>query len=610
MNIRRHPVFAVLICLLVTSARGAEGGGQAVKTEGEKVRKSTRNLPPDETSPAKVTLPEDTSQRLLVETVRIKGNKLVSTPELLEELPLTYVTSGTKDGETVEEVYDFRPLHETLADPGPEREVSLRTIQGFTKYLLSVYQEKGYAGIYVYVPAEAVEEGTNLKNKILPIQILEGRIAKLRIERYDFDRQQREKGFLKDSVIESWSPAKTGETIHKKKLGDFLKLLNLNPDRHISAVVSRSAEPNALNLTYDVYESNPWHSYLQVDNAGTEDRQWAPRIGVINTNLTGIDDTFSLMYQAPWEKGIEDQYAVFGSYGLPIGTPRLRLNLHAGYSEFDIPGLTGIDFLGNGSFYGSALNYTVFQKNDWFVDLVGSVSRENSKVTPSLGISSDVDMDLWGLGIRIHRSHTISDASLTFNRVESMGGSGRTEFQKARLGSDPDFVIYDLSAMYSRYLDARKAKRFRGSLRYVYPEERLVPAKMTSFGGFYSVRGYEEDEIVADGGLIISGQYEYDLLRHFESGKARQAGSTEKPSRKRRLKKLAPLVFTDYGRAKIKDPLPTEKETWELSSIGTGIIVEVGDNFAAGLYYGWALRGTDETDRGDGRLNVRLMYRF
>jgi hemolysin activation/secretion protein len=610
MSIRRRPVFAVLVCLLLTSAPGAEGGGQAKQTAAEKVRENARNTPQDETSPTKVTLPEDTSQRLLVAAVHIKGNKLVSTTELLEKLPLTYVTSGAKDGETVEEVYDFRSLGDTIADPGPEREISLRTIQGLTKYLLSVYQEKGYAGIYVYVPAEAVEEGTKFKDKILPIRVLEGKIAKLRIERYDFDRQERQKGFLKDSVLESWSPAKADEVIHKKQLDDFLKLLNLNPDRHISAVISRSAEPNALNLTYDVYESNPWHPYLQVDNAGTEDRQWSPRVGVTNTNLTGIDDTLSLMYQAPWEKGIEDEYAVFGSYSLPIGTPRLRFNLHAGYSEFDIPGLTGIDFLGNGSFYGSTVSYTVFQKDDWFVDVAGSVSRENSKVTPSLGISSDVDMDLWGLGIRVHRSNAISEASLAFNRVESMGGSSWAEFQEARLGSDPDFVIYDLSAGYSRYLDARKANRFRGSLRYVCPQERLVPAKMTTFGGFYSVRGYEEDEIVADGGLIISAQYEYDLASHFEGGKAGQSGSAQKPGRKQRLRKLAPLVFTDYGRAKIKDPFPGEKETWELSSIGTGVLVEVGDNFTAGLYYGWALRGTDETDRGDGRLNVRLMYRF
>jgi hemolysin activation/secretion protein len=611
MRLRRLAAFVTLICLLfLVSAWVAQASDQVEKTELEKVRERLRDTLQDEASLGKLTLPADTSQRFIVKEVHISGNSLVSTADLLEGLPLIYTVSDKKDGVTVEAIYDFRSLRDIILDPGPEREVSLKTIQGFTKYLLSVYQEKGYAGIYVYLPADAVVGQTRLVNGILPVRVLEGKVAKLTIERYDFDRQEREKGFLKDSVLESWSPVQVGEAIQKRKLDNFLKLLNLNPDRYVSAVISRSAEPNALNLTYDVYESNPWHWYIQVDNAGTKDRQWAPRLGVVNTDLTGIDDRFSALYQAPWEKGIEDEYAVFGSYNLPVFSPRLRLNFYAGYSEFDIPGLTGINFLGNGSFYGSGLSYSIFQMGSWFVDVTGSVSRESSKVTPSLGIASDVDMDLWGLGIDVHRSIDTSETSLVLNRVESMGGSSNAEFQRARIGSDPDFSIYNVAAAHSLYLDASKVNRLSGSMRYIEPDGRLVPAKMTTFGGLYSVRGYEEDEIVADGGMIISGQYEFDLVKHFEPVKDQKANSAAKPGQSLELTKLAPLAFIDCGRAKIEDPLASEQRTRELCSIGAGVIIKLGVNFTAGMYYGWPLRGTDETDRGDGRFNVSLIYRF
>ena len=602
-------LFLVTPCLAQTSIQ------QERKAELERVLEKLRKKAEDKTSLVGLIFPEDTSQRFLVKELRISGNDLISTAKLLKELPFAYKISEQIDDTVVEQVYDFRVLHDVILAPGQERKVSLKTIQGLTKYVLSIYQEEGYAGIYVYIPVEAVEGRDKLVDKILPIEVLEGKIAEIAVERYDFDRQELEKGFLKESALKSWSPVKEGEVIQKNKVDDFVKLLNLNPDRYVSAVISRSAEPNALNLTYDVYEANPWHWYSQVDNSGTKERQWSPRIGVTNTNFTGIDDRFSVMYQASWDSGIDDNYALFGSYDFPLFTPRLRLNFYGGYSEFNVTPQGGpFNFLGRGSFYGSILSYNVFQMDNWFVDVTGSLSQENSKVTPKLGLTSDVDMDLWGIGVNIHRSDDMSNTSLIFNRIESMGGSSRDVFDDARKNADPDFTIYNFGAAHSQYLETSKVNRVSASFRLITSNERLVPAKMTTFGGFYSVRGYDEDEIVADGGILMSGQYEFDLVKHSESLENREAtseaSSEETQDNKPWLRKLAPLAFIDFGRAKRKKPLASEWGTRELCSLGVGTIAELGDNFSAGIYYGWPLQGTDQTDKGDGRLNFSCIYRF
>jgi len=601
-------LFLVTPCLAQTSIQ------QERKAELERVLEKLRQKAEVRKYFGGLTFPEDTSQRFLVKELQISGNDLISTAELLEELPYAYTIYEQIDDTVVEQVYDFRALHDVILDPGQEREVSLKTIQGLTKYVLSVYQEEGYAGIYVYIPNEAVQ-GTALVDNVLPVEVLEGKIAEIAVERYDFDRQEMEKGFLKESALKTWSPVKEGEVIQKNKVDDFVKLLNLNPDRYVSAVISRSADPNALNLTYDVYEANPWHWYLQVDNSGTEERQWSPRIGLTNTNFTGIDDRFSAMYQAPWDSGIDDNYALFGSYDFPLLTPRLRVNFYGGYSEFDVTPQGGpFNFLGRGSFYGSILSYNIFQMDNWFVDVTGSLSQEKSKVTPALGLASDVDMDLWGIGVNIHRSDDMSNTSLIFNRIESMGGSSREEFDDARSNADPDFTIYNFGASHSQYIETSKVNRVSASFRLITSDERLVPAKMTTFGGFYSVRGYEEDEIVADGGILISGQYEFDLVKHSESLENREAtpeaSSDETQDNKPWLRKLAPLAFIDFGRAKTKSPLVGERGIQELCSLGVGTIAELGDNFSAGIYYGWPLRGTEETDKGDGRLNFSCIYRF
>jgi hemolysin activation/secretion protein len=122
----------------------------------------------------------------------------------------------------------------------------------------------------------------------------------------------------------------------------------------------------------------------------------------------------------------------------------------------------------------------------------------------------------------------------------------------------------------------------------------------------YTVRGYKESRIVADGGILASVQYEYDLVRHGMSVEESRNISKEKPF----LRKLAPLAFFDYGRAKIEDPVAGEKETEDLYSVGPGVLTELGDNFVGAVYYGIPLKDADDTDEGHGRFNVSLMMRW
>jgi len=161
-------------------------------------------------------------------------------------------------------------------------------------------------------------------------------------------------------------------------------------------------------------------------------------------------------------------------------------------------------------------------------------------------------------------------------------------------------------------MDPNKIGRFSSTFRWVGSNERLVPAKMTTFGGMYTVRGYDEYEVVADGGLLASAQYEFDLVKYEQSkqiGKA-QPEETEAEAEMPFVRKLAPLVFFDYGRSKVRHPIATEHGHVEMYSVGAGMIVELGDNFSGGVYYGYPLTPTDDTRTGKGRLNVGVMMRW
>jgi hemolysin activation/secretion protein len=569
----------------------------------------------------KISLPTDTTPRFTVKQISISGNTLISTDELFEKMPLIYNASDKPlDKAESDLLYDFRVLHDIILEPGQPRQVSARTVQGLTQYILSVYQKKNYAGIYVYVPSEAVRQGKELKDEILPVTVLEAKVTDVTVKTYDPNQTETEKGYLKSSAVLDWSPLKAGQVANQKELDDFVNLLNLNPDRYVSAVVTKGAEPETLSVTYDIYEANPWHWFIQADNSGTDERQWSPRIGVINTNLFGIDDTFTAIYQAPWDSDIDENYSLFGSYDIPVLGPKLRLNVYGGHSEFDLSPETGIfSFLGRGSFYGGILRYNLLQTDGWFLDIKGGVEYTRSKVTPSLFpeyLGTDIKFWLWGYGADLHRSDDMSKTSVGFDTYRSWGGeSGGDEFRLSRPGSTPDtmdsiFSITTTTASHSRYLDDDKINRISGNFRWITSNERLVPAKMTAFGGMYSVRGYDEYEFIADGGILTSVQYEFDLVKLEESKQADKTAQTQGRGEKPFLRKLAPLVFFDYGRAKIKYPTATEKRHEEMMSLGTGFTVELGDHFRGAMYYGYPLEPTDATRTGKGRLNAYLLYQF
>lgn len=574
-----------------------------------------------------IALPQDNTPKMTVRRVQLDGNILVTDAEIINQMPLIWSASGMPLSETKpEDLYDFRVLNEIMLDPGVQRQVSARTVQGFTAFVLSLYQEHNYAGIYVYVPKSAMVAANQLKDDILLVEVLEAPVTTVAVRSYDADQNIKEKGYLRQSAVEKWSPVQAGGVANEKQLNDFVNLLNQNPDRYVSATVTKGVQPNTLAVEYDIYEVSPWHWFIQVDNAGTRDKQWVPRIGVINTNLLGIDDTFAAIYQAPWDSDFDDEWSFYGSYDFPVMGPKLRLNLYGGYSQYDInPDSGPFDFIGNGHFYGAILKYNVLQTDagspigqGWFLDVKGMIEHVRSKLTPSLfptALASDVTFWVAGWGIDLHRRTDMSNSSVGFEYWERVGDSSNwNQFGRARTNADHEFGYIHINARHSQYLSPEKIHRVSGNLRYINTPDRLLPAKMTSFGGLYSVRGYDEYEVVADGGVLASLQYEYDLIAADKASmtdeeKAQMEQQEKDPYE---IKKAAPLCFFDYGRSTTNSALMAigEHRHVEMMSLGLGALLEMGDNFSGAVYYGYPLKSTDNTRVSKGRVNATFMLKW
>jgi hemolysin activation/secretion protein len=556
-------------------------------------------------------LPADTSVKFVARDLVLQGNTQISTEELLKDMPAVYNVSGKslKDAKP-DDLYDLGAIKQLVATPGEEHTVTVRTIQGFTKFVLSEYQKRGIAGVYVFVPTDSVINGTELRDQRLRVDVIEAQISKVGVNLYNMDKEKKDTSYLNTSIMKQWSPAKEGKMMNDRKVDDFVEQINLNPDKHVTAVVAKGEDSNSLTVSYDLYERNPWHFFIQADSSGADKRAWSPKMGVINTDLTGRMDRATFLYQANVGDPANN-YAFYGSYEVPLWTPDLRLLAFAGYSEYDTNpvGSSGFMFQGRGYFYGSKLRYTLLQYDRWFFDVTGGAMGERSRNTPNLfasELASDIHINYWTEGLELHKNDELTATSVSWDRYNSFGGSSDEAFNQARLDTDRTYFFDVINASRSQFIDASRVHRVLASGRYIDPQERLTPSAMTTFGGLYSVRGYHEDEVVADGGFIGSLQYEYDLIASM----AKYEQSKDETVKPGFVRRLAPVVFTDFGRARILHPVPGEQQITEMSSVGTGLVTTLGDHFDGALYYGWATRSTEETSAGSGQWGASLLLRW
>lgn len=108
-----------------------------IEEKAKEEKKPKPEQPAAKVSPeeiAQLDFPEDTSLLMTAKELRITGNSLVTTEEILSSIPSVYNSSGgpLQEAESVS-LYDFKTVREIIETPGQGRQISARTIKGLTK---------------------------------------------------------------------------------------------------------------------------------------------------------------------------------------------------------------------------------------------------------------------------------------------------------------------------------------------------------------------------------------------------------------------------------------------------------------------------------------------
>lgn len=462
-----------------------------------------------------------------------------------------------------------------VTQPFTGRELDAGELEEARRAVTLHYISRGYLSSGAVLPDQDPIDG------VVVMKIVEGRLTEIHLEgnRWLSDR------YL-TGRLQRWS----SPVLNLLELQDGLQQLRQNPNvDQINAELKPGPAPGTSELEVRVTDRQPFRVGLQADN------QRPPSVGaeqvwleLADLNLTGHSDPLQIRY------GIANATAdglefsgldnLEGSYWLPLN----RFETTAGV-------------------YGSRLNTSIVEQP------FGSLDIESLTTSYGFGLRQPVHQtSRQEIALSLSLDHRVNQTELLGERFNLSPGAinGETVVTVLRFSQDwvrrgPNHVVA-LRSTFNFGLDAWEATdnsvpgdpnaeffSCQGQAQYIqrlfgtqnqlvlraagqWTGERLLALEQFSVGGYETVRGYLENQLVRDRALVTSVEFRLPLL-FDKSG----AGI------------LFAAPFFDFGGAwnvgESRDPTT-------IYSTGVGLRAAPTQHFSAEVYWGYRLRDVDVPD--------------
>lgn len=542
----------------------------------------------------------------------------------------------------------------------------LEIFQSIAKY----YNTRGIYGVFVVVNRDDIDPQTRedyrpANRKDLRLTIWVSRVSEMRtiakgsrIPATGAINNPAHKLILKHSPLQpDPNTTKPNSALWKKRLDNYLLDLNRHPARRVDAAISAGASAGEVTLDYLVSETRPWFAYAQLSDSGTDETDdLRAHLGFSYYQLTNHDDTLLLDLSSTTD--IESGFSASASYNRPLLYPNtLRAKVYGAYSEFTARdlGIALDKFTGYSIATGAELPWSPFRiPGGISFDIIPGVTWQkyhtydsNQKDVLPLRGKSTTDFITASLSLHFERN---TDAMRTYFRIKYEtnfdGDTGLTANQLIALGRyettrDYQVLSYDLGhTMFIEPLlfgekfysgdNWRKSARaheisFSSRGQYSITDDRLIPQKMMTLGGMYSVRGYPESTTSGDNVYAASLEYRLHVPRLFRPYAAlpRDRGDHTPPTyfgipmnwRSPNLHALPDWdfivrLFGDVGRSHV---IPTSKayvieESHTLASVGFGFEAQFKGTFNARIDWGFAQKSVHTTARDVSRNSSQVHF--
>ena len=462
-----------------------------------------------------------------------------------------------------------------VTGPYEGRKITTEELLELRDEITRYYAERGYVNSGAIIPDQGVADG------IVVVEIVEGKLDEVQVGGLDMLRE----GFLEGRIRDG-----AGQPLNLNRLQERLQLLLADPSvARLDARLVPGTDRGQSRLEVDVVEASRFTLDFEIDNERSPS-VGEPRAALAATarNVFGYSDP--LFVRLGLTEGLRDAAL---AYSVPFtpGNSRLRFYLEASDSDVVEEPFDELDIMSQTYTAEVGVRFPLAQTLDRELTVGVDLSRRRSE-TELLGRPfsfspgvQDGRSDVTALRFPVDYLRRDRDRVVALRSILSVGldAFGAT----ANPGDTPDgeFVAW--------LGQAQLAQRF-GSSQLILradvqlAEDPLLPIEQLAIGGLDTVRGYRENLLVRDNGVILSIEGRLPLFQ-LPLPRLGREGRTEG------WVQLAP--FIDFGRAWDTDDNSFEGRSSEtIKSLGVGLLWAPSSRIAARLYYGYALDDDDFPD--------------
>jgi len=510
--------------------------------------------PPQIVPPAPPTQPREgllgAGVRVFVKEIRVIGNTAF-TPEQLAEVTAPYTN----------------------------RELTTEDFESLRLAVTLYYVNRGYVTSGALLPDQELKDG------VVTVQVIEGKLAQIEIEGNKWFRKPYYTSRIKLG-------AETPLNIYH--LQERLQLIQSDPRiERLNAELKPGLTQDQSILNVRVSEHQPFHLFFDVNN------QQSPTVGETQGLVTGVDDNLF-----GWGDRLSLQYGRSSGvnpilnfrYDVPV-TP-WDTTVFAQYRKFtfavkEAP-FEELDIVNKAEIYSIGIRHPVYRSIDreFALTLVGEYeTNESTLLNEPFDFVAGAQNGKFKIApIRFGQEYiqrTQESVLSVLSRFSvGLGVLDATQTSNSRF-ADAQFFSWLGEGQYLRTFENLHRTQLFGRTLVQVTNSHLFPLEQMSVGGRYSVRGYREYSILSDNAFLASLEARVPVI------------STD---RRGDIFYLVP--FFDYGRAwntNVANPSPDQ---W-LASVGIGLIWHIWQGSRLEFYWGHQL---NRLDLGDDSLQDLGMH--
>jgi hemolysin activation/secretion protein len=471
-----------------------------------------------------------------------------------------------------------------LLESYQNRELSAEQLQEAKNQITQYYINHKFINSGAIIPDQKVVDG------IITIKIIEGQLSEVEVS----GNKRVRTAYIQKRLVD-----KKGVPLNLDVLQERLQLLQQNPlFERINAELGPGLSLGEGILKINVEESRPYHVQFNFNNYRS------PSVGAYrgeivgwHHNVTGWGDTFYARYGYGFQQGLKDYNF---KYNLPINRYDTAIALHLEHSDAKVveAPFDRIDIESAADTYALSLTQPLLKKPNKSFELGLKLEKRQSETTVLDNLFSFPEGGKDGKSnLSVIR---LSQDWLNRSRTEVIAARSSFNFGidafNATVDNSPDsrFSSWLGQFQYVRRLDflhkpllQASQVLFRVDLQKA--NQGVLSLEKFSVGGATTVRGYRENQMTRDNGLISS--LEWRLPLPFLQWRLPKLSKNPEDG----IPQLA--TFIDYGRAwNESSEIPDDPK--DIYSIGLGLRWSPSQYINTELYWGHALRDIPEpTDK-------------